>query len=122
MTTDKTAELGQTRDRLKLGGGAERAAKQHKSGKLTARERGTLLLARDSFQEGGLFPKHNGRFFGMGDKDLPADGVVTGRGRIGGRPVHLASQDFTVAGGSAGGGPAHKNTPTTKRGVKNGAA
>ena len=78
MITDKTAELGQTRDRLKLGGGLERAAKQHKSGKLTARERVTLLLDRDSFQEAGLFAKHNGRFFGMGDKDLPADGVVTG--------------------------------------------
>src|ERR1022692_3641695 len=100
MTTDKIADLGTTRDRLKLGGGPERVAKQHKSGKLTARERVTLLLDRDSFQEAGLFAKLNGKFFGMGDKDLPADGVVTGRGRIGGRPVHLASQDFTVAGGA----------------------
>src|ERR1035438_7419324 len=76
MTTDKIADLGQTRDRLKQGGGSERVAKQHKCGKLTARERVTLLLDRDSFQEAGLFAKHNARFFGMGDKDLPGDGVM----------------------------------------------
>ena len=81
MTTDKISELGQARDRLKLGGGPERAARQHKGGKLTARERVTLLLDRDSFQEAGLFAKHNTKFFGMDGKDLPADGVVTGRGR-----------------------------------------
>ena len=54
MTTDKISDLGQTRDRLKLGGGLERAAKQHKSGKLTARERVTLLLDRDSFPGSGI--------------------------------------------------------------------
>src|ERR1017187_2121147 len=120
MTTDKIADLGQTRDRLKQGGGSERVAKQHKSGKLTARERVTLLLDRDSFQEAGLFAKHNGRFFGMGDKDLPADGVVTGRGRIAGRPVHVASQDFTVAGGSAGEVHANKIADTMKASMKTG--
>ena len=120
MTTDKIADLEQTRDRLKQGGGSERVAKQHKSGKLTARERVTLLLDRDSFQEAGLFAKHNGKFFGMGDKDLPADGVVTGRGRIAGRPVHLASQDFTVAGGSAGEVHANKIADTMKASMKTG--
>ena len=55
-----------------------------------------------SFRESGMFAKHNGRLFGMDGKELPADGVVTGRGRIDGRLVHVASQDFTVAGGSAG--------------------
>ena len=90
MPTDKISELLKNRERLKLGGGLERAARQHNSGKLTARERVTLLLDRDSFQEAGLFAKHSGKFFGMVDKDLPADGVVTGRGRIGGRPVHIA--------------------------------
>ena len=83
MITDKICDLEVTRDRLKLGGGSERADRQHKSGKLTARERVTLMLDRESFQEAGLFAKHNGRFFGMGDKDLPADGVVTGRGHLG---------------------------------------
>src|ERR1035438_1869911 len=56
----------------------------------------------------------------MGDKELPADGVVTGRGRIGGRPVHLASQGFTVAGGSAGEGDGKKIAPTTKASMKTG--
>src|SRR5215471_371904 len=103
-----------------LGGGAQRIEKQHQSGKLTARERVTLLLDRDSFQEAGLFARHNGRFFGMGDKELPADGVVTGRARIGGRPVHLASQDFTVAGGSAGEVHANKIADTMKAAMKTG--
>jgi methylmalonyl-CoA carboxyltransferase large subunit len=120
MITDKICDLEVTRDRLKLGGGPERADKQHKSGKLTARERVTLMLDRESFQEAGLFAKHNGRFFGMGDKDLPADGVVTGRGRIGGRPVHVASQDFTVAGGSAGEVHANKIADTMKASMKTG--
>src|SRR5260370_22256359 len=114
MATDKISDLGQNRDRLKLGGGLERADKQHKSGKLTARERVTLLLDRDSFQEAGLFAKHNGKFFGMAEKDLPADGAVTGRGRIAGRPVHVASHDFTVAGGSAGAVAAQKNAANNK--------
>jgi methylmalonyl-CoA carboxyltransferase large subunit len=120
MTTDKIAKLVQNRERLKLGGGPERAARQHNSGKLTARERVTLLLDRDSFQEAGLFAEHNGKFFGMGDKDLPADGVATGRGRIAGRPVHLASQDFTVAGGSAGEVHANKIADTMKAAMKTG--
>ena len=119
-TIDKVDELDESRERLKQGGGSDRIAKQHKSGKLTARERVTLLLDRDSFQEAGLFAKHNGRFFGMGDKELPADGVVTGRGRIGGRPVHLASQDFTVAGGSAGEVHANKIADTMKAAMKTG--
>ena len=80
----------------------------------------TLLLDRDSFQEAGLFAKHSGKFFGMVDKDLPADGVVTGRGRIDGRPVHLASQDFTVAGGSAGEVHANKIADTMKAAMRTG--
>ena len=120
MTTDRCAALGDIRERLKLGGGPERAANQHKSGKLTARERITLLLDRESFQEAGLFARHSGRFFGMSDKELPADGVVTGRGRIAGRPVHVASQDFTVAGGSAGEVHANKIADTMKASMKTG--
>ncbi|HTS30617.1 MAG TPA: acyl-CoA carboxylase subunit beta [Bryobacteraceae bacterium] len=120
MTSDKTAELGRERERLQLGGGPERVANQHKNGKLTARERVTLLLDRDSFQEAGLFAMHTGKFFGMGGKELPADGVVTGRGRIWGRPVHLASQDFTVAGGSAGEVHANKIADTMKAAMRTG--
>lgn len=99
---ERIRELSRVKERLQLGGGADRIEKQHSTGKLSARERVALLLDRKSFRETGLFAKHNARLFGMDGKDLPADGVVTGRGRIDGRLVHVASQDFTVAGGSAG--------------------
>ena len=56
----------------------------------------------DSFQEIGLYAKHRATLFGMADKELPADGVVTGCATVDGRLIHLASQDFTVAGGAAG--------------------
>ena len=118
MSTIEKLEL--KREHLKLGGGAQRIEKQHQSGKLTARERVTLLADRDSFQEAGLFARHNGKHFGMNDKALPADGVVTGRARVHGRPVHLASQDFTVAGGSAGEVHANKIADTMKASLKTG--
>src|SRR6185369_5198007 len=100
--TDGIAALNDAKDRLRLGGGTDRIAKQHKDGKLTARERLELLLDRDSFQEVGLFAQHHATLFGMAGKPLPADGVVTGSGKVAGRTIHTASQDFTVAGGSAG--------------------
>ena len=84
------------------GGGEERVEKQHQSGKLTARERIDRLIDAASFQEIGLFAQHHATLFGMADKELPADGVVTGAATVDGRLVHLASQDFTVAGGAAG--------------------
>ena len=99
---DKIAKLNAKRAELELGGGKERVDKQHASGKLTARERVTRLVDRDSFEEIGMFARHRATFFGMADKELPADGVVTGCATIDGRLVHLASQDFTVAGGAAG--------------------
>ncbi|HWC95482.1 MAG TPA: acyl-CoA carboxylase subunit beta [Candidatus Sulfopaludibacter sp.] len=99
---EKIAALEQTKEQLRQGGGPERANKQHQEGKLTARERLKYLLDRESLQELGLFARHRATYFGMADKPLPADGVITGSGRIGGRTVHVASQDFTVAGGSAG--------------------
>jgi methylmalonyl-CoA carboxyltransferase large subunit len=71
-------------------------------GKLTARERVEELVDRGSFQEIGIFAKHRATLFGMAEKDTPADGVVTGCATVDGRPVHLASQDFTVCGGTAG--------------------
>jgi methylmalonyl-CoA carboxyltransferase large subunit len=96
------ASLQEAKERIRAGGGPDRAAKQHADGKLTARERLAALLDRDSMQEIGLFVQHRAMLFGMADKPLPADGVVTGSGKVGGRTVHFASQDFTVAGGSAG--------------------
>jgi methylmalonyl-CoA carboxyltransferase 12S subunit len=99
---ENIAALKKARERLEQGGGADRAAKQHSEGKLTARERLKALLDKDSFQETGLFAQHRATLFGMAGKEMPADGVVTGSGTVEGRTVHIASQDFTVAGGSAG--------------------
>ena len=99
---EKISGLDAKRAELKLGGGTERIEKQHASGKLTARERIAKLVDTGSFQEIGLFALHRSTYFGMADKEMPADGVVTGCAKIDGRQVHLASQDFTVGGGSAG--------------------
>ena len=99
---DRIGELHEKRAKLELGGGQDRIDKQHAAGKLTARERVEKLVDRDSFQEIGLFAQHRATSFGMADKPLPADGVVTGCATVDGRLIHLASQDFTVAGGAAG--------------------
>jgi methylmalonyl-CoA carboxyltransferase 12S subunit len=99
---EKISELGAKRAKIEIGGGKERIDKHHASGKLTARERVTTLVDRGSFEEIGLFARHRATFFGMADKELPADGVVTGCATVDGRLVHLASQDFTVVGGAAG--------------------
>ncbi|MBE2250822.1 MAG: methylmalonyl-CoA carboxyltransferase [Myxococcus sp.] len=90
------------------GGGADRIAKQHKDGKLTARERVDLLLDRGSFTELDKFVTHRATDFGMADKKIPGDGVVTGYGTIDGRQVFVFAQDFTVFGGSLSGAYAQK--------------
>ena len=98
----KVEELKKRRGAVMLGGGAEKLEKQHQSGRLTARERLDALVDPGSLDETGLFAEHRSTMFGMEGKNLPADGVVTGAASIGGRLVHVASQDFTVSGGSAG--------------------
>ena len=82
------------------GGGEERVAKQHAAGKLTARERLETLLDPGSFEEMDALVVHRCNDFGMDAQRIPGDGVVTGHGRIDGRPVFVFSQDFTVFGGS----------------------
>src|SRR4249920_3840445 len=99
---ERTAELLERRAEIEKGGGEARLEKQHAQGKLTARERVLALLDPGTFEETGMFARHQSTYFGLGSADLPADGVVTGEGAVLGRPVHVASQDFTVAGGSAG--------------------
>ncbi|ELK33181.1 Propionyl-CoA carboxylase beta chain, mitochondrial [Myotis davidii] len=93
-----------------MGGGQRRIDAQHKRGKLTARERISLLLDPDSFVESDMFVEHRCADFGMAaDKNkFPGDSVVTGRGRINGRLVYIFSQDFTVFGGSLSGAHAQK--------------
>lgn len=99
---ERIEELLRRRAEIETGGGEARQEKQHAQGKLTARERVTALLDPGTFQETGMFARHQSTYFGLDKAELPADGVVTGEGAVLGRPVHVASQDFTVAGGSAG--------------------
>ncbi|XEY08765.1 carboxyl transferase domain-containing protein [Fervidobacterium pennivorans subsp. carthaginiensis] len=87
---------------VELGGGQEKIDKQHAEGKLTARERLQLLFDEGTFEELDKFVKHRNTMFGLDKMKLPADGVVTGIGKVNGRPVAAFSQDFTVMGGSLG--------------------
>jgi propionyl-CoA carboxylase beta chain len=92
--------LDQLRRKAELGGGQARIEAQHEKGKLTARERLELLLDEGSFRELDRFVTHRATEFGLEDRRYLGDGVVTGSGRILGRPVFVFSQDFTVFGGS----------------------
>lgn len=104
-----------------MGGGADRIAKQHAKGKLTARERIDLLLDEGSFEEYDMFVVHRCTDFGMqGDKPA-GDGVVTGWGTINGRMVYVFSQDFTVFGGSLSETHAQKICKIMDMAVQNGA-
>ncbi len=103
MTMDeKIKELRERKKLARLGGGKERIASQHKKGKLTARERIDLLFDKDSFVELDAFALHHCTDFGMENKRILGDGVVTGYGRVDTRLVYVFSQDFTVFGGSLG--------------------
>src|SRR5881397_1031917 len=93
-------ELERRRELARLGGGEKRIAAQHAKGRLTARERLSVLLDAGSFEEYDMFVEHNATDFGMADQVVPGDGVVTGSGTINGRLVYVFAQDFTVFGGS----------------------
>ncbi|MGQ0677529.1 MAG: acyl-CoA carboxylase subunit beta [Rhodospirillales bacterium] len=97
---DIIRQLEEKRARARAGGGERRIKAQHGKGKLTARERITLLLDPDSFEEWDMFVEHRCADFGMAAQTIPGDGVVTGYGTINGRLVFVFSQDFTVFGGS----------------------
>ena len=93
-------QLEARRAAAKLGGGEKRIAAQHAKGRLTARERLSVLLDQESFEEVDMFVEHNCADFGMETQKFPGDGVVTGSGTINGRLVYVFAQDFTVFGGS----------------------
>ncbi len=118
---DKINELYDRKREIELGGGDERIARQHEKGKLTARERINLLLDEGSFVELNPFVIHRTRDFGMDKQIGPGDGVVTGYGKIDGRPVYLFSQDFTVFGGALGEMHAMKIANVMDLAAKNGA-
>jgi len=101
-TTDKIKSFEEQRDHLLTMGGEKRVEKQHAAGKLTARERIDFLFDKDTFQETQLFVKHRATLFGLDSKEIKGDGVVTGFGKVNGRIVFAAAQDFTSAGGTLG--------------------
>jgi propionyl-CoA carboxylase beta chain len=96
----KILELKEKVENAKLGGGQKSIDKQHNKGKLTARERISLLLDKNSFDELDMFRTSETTDFGMAEKKVFGDGVVTGYGTIHGRLVYVYSFDFTVFGGS----------------------
>jgi propionyl-CoA carboxylase beta chain len=123
MTIDiyeKINELYEKRREIELGGGDEKIAKQHEKGKLTARERINLLVDEGSFVELNPFIEHRCNDFGLTDKKGPGDGVVTGFGKVNGRPIYLFSQDFTVFGGALGEMHAKKIAAVMDLAAKNG--
>lgn len=95
-------ELERRREKALLGGGQAKIDKQHKSGKLTARERIDVLLDKDTFVEIDGMIESRIDDFDLDKRRVPGDGVVTGYGEIGGRLVFVASEDFTVIGGTLG--------------------
>src|SRR5277367_1692698 len=100
--SDPLLELERRNALAEESGGAERRERQHREGKLSARERVLLLLDEGSFEETDKFVIHRCTDFGMGcdDKRILGDGFITGYGRVDGRVVFVFAQDFTVFGGS----------------------
>ena len=106
-TSDKIKELEKKLKKVSEGDQV-RIDKQHKAGKMTARERINALLDADSFVELDAMVKHRSNNFGLEKKRPDGDGVVTGHGTINGRTVYLFAQDFTVFGGALGEAHAQK--------------
>ncbi len=102
MATEKIRELQDLKQAISQGGGEKRIKRQHEAGKLTARERLTLLFDENSFVEIDAFVKHRCTELGMKDVEAPGEGVVTGYGTVDGKLVYAFAQDFTVIGGSLG--------------------
>ena len=100
MDTEPIRRLRQLKEQSLLLGGKERIEKQHKAGKLTARERIAILLDEGSFSEMDAFVTHRIHDFGLEKRKIPGDGVVTGYGTIEGRQCFVFSQDFTTFGGT----------------------
>ncbi len=118
---DIIAELQAKRTAADLGGGEHRIQQQHLKGKLTARERLTLLLDEGTFEEWDKFVEHRCTDFAMEEQKIPGDGVVTGYGTINGRLVFVFSQDFTVFGGALSEAHAEKICKVMDQAMKVGA-
>jgi acetyl-CoA/propionyl-CoA carboxylase carboxyl transferase subunit len=99
---DRIEELRKKRERAAKGGGEDRIESQHDRGKMTARERIDYFLDDGTFEEFDRFRTHQTHKFGMEERQLPGDGVVTGYGEVNGRKTFVFAHDFTVFGGSLG--------------------
>ena len=108
---DRIDELRRRRRSALQPGGRDAAQKQHDKGKLTARERLEILMDAGSFVETDPFAVHRSHDFGMDKRRPPGDGCITGYGTIDGRKTFVASQDFTVFGGSMG--EVHRSSRST---------
>src|SRR5437016_7452145 len=117
----RIAELQRRSEEAEAGGGPERREREHKAGKLTARERINLLLDEGSFEELDKFVRHHCTDFGMESQRPAGDGFVTGFGRIDGRLVYVFAQDFTVFGGSLSESNAQKICKIMDLAMRNGA-
>src|SRR5437763_7869267 len=95
-------DLRERREQIRQGGGPEKIAAQHEREKLTARERLALLIDEGTFVELGLHGRPHFSQRAMEGREAPADGVITGYGKVGGRMVAVAAYDFTVMAGSMG--------------------
>ena len=118
---DKLQELRRRHAAAEQGGGEERRNRQHKEGKLSARERIELLLDEGTFEELDKLVTHRGRDFGMDEQIVPGDGFVTGYGYVEGRLVYVFAQDFTVFGGSLSESNAQKICKIMDHAMRNGA-
>ncbi len=107
------------RTQARAGGGPDRILKQHKTGKLTARERISILLDEDTFEETDMFVVHTIRDFDMDGNNYPGDGVITGSGKINNKLVYVYAQDFTVFGGSLSSAHASKIVKVMKLALQN---
>jgi len=114
-------ELHRRSAEAEAGGGAERREREHKAGKLTARERIQLLLDESTFEELDKFVRHHCTDFGMETQRPAGDGFVTGFGRVDGRLVYVFAQDFTVFGGSLSESNAQKICKIMDLAMRNGA-
>ncbi|MBK7889738.1 MAG: acyl-CoA carboxylase subunit beta [Bdellovibrionales bacterium] len=120
-TKARVAELEKLNTSTLANGGSDKLAKHKEGGRLTARERVDVLLDPGSFVEMDRFVTHRSQNFGMADKKVPGDGVITGYGRINGKLAYVYSQDFTVFGGSMSRTQANKILKVMEMAMKNGA-
>jgi propionyl-CoA carboxylase beta chain len=121
MSTNRVEEVRRRHTRAEEGGGAERKERQHREGKLSARERIELLLDEGTFEELDKLVRHRCYNFGMEENVIDGDGFVTGHGLIHGRQVFVFAQDFTVFGGSLSEANAQKIVKIMDLALKTGA-